>query len=373
MDVFEKTIRDYAELGGGYLSLTPLVGDFFLDRDLIKRLHLLESIPEITSLGVTTNATMAHRFNDKELAYVIGRFDRLSISIYGVDREEYEKMTQRTTYPQMINGIRRVVLASRNPVMLQFRLLKDRLQDAGQEFGSSAAGSVSRASGPNEVEASVARGRRTPTVHSILSMFGRALAFINRTALPPGGRMAMAHLLSSSRQYRRLAALAQGFARRQSHKYLYNWLANEVFPDLTLAEIFARTSINSVIHTYANWGIYSESDVHLPFDASWETNSHAGHKEQCMIPMTACMVFSNGNVSFCPCDNYDDAVELRLGNITEATLSEIYNSAVSGRLWNWGKYGTPRFCQHCSFHKSMAIIAENPSILADPHKLVGAG
>jgi len=92
-----------------------------------------------------------------------------------------------------------------------------------------------------------------------------------------------------------------------------------------------------------------------------------------MIPMTACMVFSNGNVSFCPCDNYDDAVELRLGNITEATLSEIYNSAVSGRLWNWGKYGTPRFCQHCSFHKSMAIIAENPSILADPHKLVGAG
>ena len=84
-DIFEKAVRDYADVGGGFLSLTPLVGDAFLDRNLIERLRFLESVPQIRELGVTTNAAMAHRFDDRDLRYVVGRFGKLSISIYGVD------------------------------------------------------------------------------------------------------------------------------------------------------------------------------------------------------------------------------------------------------------------------------------------------
>ncbi len=40
MEVFEKTIGDYADMGGGYVSLTPLVGDVLL----VGRLNQFERI-----------------------------------------------------------------------------------------------------------------------------------------------------------------------------------------------------------------------------------------------------------------------------------------------------------------------------------------
>ena len=38
MEVFKKAVEDYVNLGGGYLSLTPLVGEVLLDPYLIDRL-----------------------------------------------------------------------------------------------------------------------------------------------------------------------------------------------------------------------------------------------------------------------------------------------------------------------------------------------
>ena len=61
MALFQKAVLDYAEMGGGFLSLTPLVGDILLDRYLSERLQFLRTVPEIRSLGVTTNGAMVHR------------------------------------------------------------------------------------------------------------------------------------------------------------------------------------------------------------------------------------------------------------------------------------------------------------------------
>src|SRR5215475_13722152 len=81
------------EMGGGFLSLTPLVGDVLLDRYLSDHLQFLRTVPEIRSLGVTTNGAMMHRFGDAELATILPSFDRLSLSIYGTDASEYATMT----------------------------------------------------------------------------------------------------------------------------------------------------------------------------------------------------------------------------------------------------------------------------------------
>jgi hypothetical protein len=325
MAVFEKAIRDYVELGGGYVSLTPLVGDIFLDRDLVKRLRFLESVPEITGVGVTTNAAMAHRFSDKELAYIIGRFDRLSISVYGVDKEEYVAMTQRPTYDQMLNGIRRVVLASKNPVMLQFRLLKNRTQASiGHDgFSTSSPALTSTLEGSR-----FSTGAGIRVLSTSLSAVVKALKLLNLTSFAPMQQLAVSQILSANPRYRRAISLAQGFVSWRSLQFLYNWLGSVVFPDLSLTQIFAKTTINSVMHTYANWGIYNDAKVVLPFDATWDRHCHEARKEQCMIPLLACMVFSNGNVSFCPCDNYDDIVELRLRH--SEVLSGLFLSPAFG-------------------------------------------
>jgi radical SAM protein with 4Fe4S-binding SPASM domain len=85
------------------------------------------------------------------------------------------------------------------------------------------------------------------------------------------------------------------------------------------------------------------------------------------------MIYSNGNVSYCPCDNFDDIEELRLGNIMKRSLTNIYNSRRAYELWHWERYGTPEFCKSCSFHIPLSILQTNSTILSDPHQIVGAG
>lgn len=278
-DVFEKAIGDYVELGGGFLSFTPLVGDFFLDRHLLERLQYLEAVPQIRELGVTTNGAMAHRFDDHELTYILSRFKRISISIYGVDRVEYESMTRKKTYDHMVDGLHRIISLASHDVSLEFRLLN--------------------AKSPEELRA---------------------------------------------------------------------WVMREVKP----AE-GAQFRINSIITDYANWGIFDQANNPLTGDAKWFASERTESRAQCLIPIFACIVYSSGNVSFCPCDNYDDTDELRIGKIQDMSLAEMYNSPRVRELWNWAKHGTPEFCKTCSFHIDMEMLRSDPEILANPHKIVGAG
>lgn len=279
MALFRKAVLDYVDMGGGFLSLTPLVGDVLMDRYLLERLDFLKSLPEIRSLGVTTNGAMAHRFDDDELRAVIQNFDHLSLSIYGTDATEYKAMTQKPTYERMLAGIRRIIDLSRTKVSLEFRLL-----------------------------------------------------------------------------------------HKKTTEQLHDWIARDVKP--TRSDGYF---INSNITDYANWGIYDQNNTPLPGDAKWFATPRQGERPQCLIPIFACMVYSNGNVSFCPCDNFDDVAELRLGNIRDQRLADLYNSPAARRLWNWRRCGTPEFCRSCSFHIGLDVLRNDPDILANPHKIVGAG
>ena len=57
LEVFRETIRQYEDMGGGGLSLTPMVGDVFLDRALPERLEIIAAKRNVVRrLSVTTNA-----------------------------------------------------------------------------------------------------------------------------------------------------------------------------------------------------------------------------------------------------------------------------------------------------------------------------
>lgn len=103
-DLFSKVVRDYIEIGGGPISLTPLVGEVFLDKRLPARLALLKSSPSIATISTTTNAVMVHRFSDAHLRSVLAGFDRIKISVYGLDPEEYRLMTRKDEYQKAIEG-----------------------------------------------------------------------------------------------------------------------------------------------------------------------------------------------------------------------------------------------------------------------------
>src|ERR1700694_2639184 len=134
LDLFEKVLRDYDEMGGGYLSLTPTVGDIFLDARLRERLALAASIPSIKGISVTTNAVLANRIPRQDLEYILSRFHRVQVSIYGLDRDEYREMTRRDNYVEMVASVRTIleICGDSGKVVFGFRLLKSRGIEAMQ-------------------------------------------------------------------------------------------------------------------------------------------------------------------------------------------------------------------------------------------------
>lgn len=57
-ELFESVVRDYLAMGGHHVSLTPIVGDPFVDRFLFERLDFLMALPEVRGVSFYTNAIL---------------------------------------------------------------------------------------------------------------------------------------------------------------------------------------------------------------------------------------------------------------------------------------------------------------------------
>jgi radical SAM protein with 4Fe4S-binding SPASM domain len=272
MAIFEKVLGDYSALGGGLLSLTPMVGDIFLDRHLIERLERIEHYPAVRQVSVTTHATVADRYDDAQLRRIVSRFARLHISIYGLDAEEHRTLTRRDDHERTLASIRKLIAAS----------------DASER---------------------IALGFRT----------------------------------------------LRSYAEEDYHA----WMRRE------LGAILPYTHINR----YANWGGTFDTSKPLPMGAQWvEVRTN---REQCLIPLLALQVFVNGDVSFCPCCDFDANSELALGNIRESDLGQLYNSERCRQLWDFEGGHMPRFCRNCSFHMPLASLRDHRYVFEDPFRFFG--
>jgi len=270
MSLFQKVLHDYSEMGGGYLSLTPMVGDIFFDPHLLKRLELISDYPPIKSVSVTTNGVYADRFSDDDLKYIVNQFGRIHISVYGLDEQEYHTMTRKDTYRKMLCSIRKVVdLTDRDNIVFGFRLLKNRTDSEIQTW---------------------------------------------------------------------------------------------------IEENFGLSYPHSSTTSYSNWGGSLDDSEILPGDAQWTKKIQSS--EPCLIPLLAAQIFSNGDVSFCACADYEGDRELLLGNIADKTFGEIYNSDKTRNLWlNSPKI--PDICKNCSFYRPLSDLKSNEHILEYPLDMVG--
>jgi hypothetical protein len=140
-ELFAKIVRDYAEVGGGPVTLTPMVGEVFLDKRLLERLQLLRATPSITGASSITNATMVSLYSDEELAELLSLFDRLTVSVYGLDAEEFAIMTRKARYDEFITGLVRLLrIAGPAKVSLGARHLKKRTDGEISEWLAAIAG-----------------------------------------------------------------------------------------------------------------------------------------------------------------------------------------------------------------------------------------
>ncbi|MDJ0677037.1 MAG: glycosyltransferase [Calothrix sp. MO_167.B42] len=100
MEEFQRIIDEYVAMGGKYVSLTPIVGDPFIDSYFFDRLKYLDNIPEIKGFYFYTNGIlMKPKVSQQLLSYG----DKLSIYVSwgGFDRETY-KSTMGVDYFELV-------------------------------------------------------------------------------------------------------------------------------------------------------------------------------------------------------------------------------------------------------------------------------
>jgi MoaA/NifB/PqqE/SkfB family radical SAM enzyme len=114
-------------------------------------------------------------------------------------------------------------------------------------------------------------------------------------------------------------------------------------------------------YTYTNWrGAFSDP---LPFEGKWQERAQG--KCHCIMPLIEGVVYSNGDVSYCPCTEFDIIEEFKLGNIDDQSLSDIFNSDKNRDLWS----NLPKTCLTCSYYHPITQLPL--SAFQDPVSLIG--
>lgn len=103
---FEDIVRQYAEIGGGDIQLTPIVGESLVDPNFAEKVRFARSFPEIGKLLLTTNAILLSREKYEEL--VEAGLNHITISMTGFDREEYMRIYRKDHLPLILDNLRSI-------------------------------------------------------------------------------------------------------------------------------------------------------------------------------------------------------------------------------------------------------------------------
>lgn len=106
-EVFREVCQQYVAMGGGPMSLTPMVGDVLLDKELPSRLLMLQAYRHAIQPSVTTNLYGLDRHSDEVVTQMLECFTRIHISVYGLTAEENAEITRRTNFKKFAEQARR--------------------------------------------------------------------------------------------------------------------------------------------------------------------------------------------------------------------------------------------------------------------------
>jgi MoaA/NifB/PqqE/SkfB family radical SAM enzyme len=104
--------------------------------------------------------------------------------------------------------------------------------------------------------------------------------------------------------------------------------------------------VKEIMSSYGNPAGLLDSSLPLPFDGKWWSAAQILHKydfNYCPIPITGHKVMANGDLIFCKC--WQNSKDNILGNVSEKSLLELYNSNQAKHLWKIG----PEQCQKCDW------------------------
>ena len=108
MEIFERVLEDYKEMGGGAFSIHPVMGDIFLDKKIPERIEMLKNYEMIGPTLFVTNGVFSDRFDDRTIKMIL-QDTKLRVSVYGLDRDEHKEITKVDDYDRFVASLRRLL------------------------------------------------------------------------------------------------------------------------------------------------------------------------------------------------------------------------------------------------------------------------
>lgn len=104
LENFKKKIDEVAKLTRRNISLTPLTGDIFSDKNVIQKLQFIDDHQGIDGYGLTTNFILPSHDEIINLLN-IKKIKQMKISIYGHDAESFKLITKSNSYKRLISNL----------------------------------------------------------------------------------------------------------------------------------------------------------------------------------------------------------------------------------------------------------------------------
>jgi MoaA/NifB/PqqE/SkfB family radical SAM enzyme len=131
MAVYEKAVRDYAQLGGGVLGLSNMTGDPLLDPHLAQRIEFAAQFKNISYIFFSTNGI---GFKNKEIIDELFRLSsakpiKIDISLPGFEKKMFERVYDVGDYEKVLEGMRYLLETNKTrglPLDITLRLQPDR-------------------------------------------------------------------------------------------------------------------------------------------------------------------------------------------------------------------------------------------------------
>jgi radical SAM protein with 4Fe4S-binding SPASM domain len=89
LEDFERVVRQYLAMGGHHVSLTPIVGDPFVDKHLFERLDFLMGLDDVRGISFYTNAILMGRDKCDRLMRYASKL-HVHVSWGGWDKETWD-------------------------------------------------------------------------------------------------------------------------------------------------------------------------------------------------------------------------------------------------------------------------------------------
>ncbi len=101
--LFSKIIEEYADIGGGELNLTPMVGDPLMDPKIIDRILFAREYKAVAPIYFFTNGILLDKAISKGL--LDSGIHRIIVSLIGSDRQSYKRLSGVDRWDKVISNI----------------------------------------------------------------------------------------------------------------------------------------------------------------------------------------------------------------------------------------------------------------------------